>query len=306
MNEEIETSKDVLKDYSLLKKIDRFFYFSIKRLFDIVFSLLGIMFLLPISLIVKISYVLFGDYKTIFYKQKRIGKNGKIIYIFKYRTMIPDADKVLKELLKKQHSNFLSNRNYNINSVLHFDRNILKQYFKELPEMKAENMIIPQNARIVWNGKNFNIEPEKLGRQIDIEKSVDFAIAQLSNGGGEVYFTIITAHKPEVTTEDLASRKDYLNTILKSYLRFKLSDGNVVILNQNTIKTWIKEDEKYGYIVDVENGTDEFIKMLAEKVESANKRSHLNQKLDEQAEKEAIYEALEQTGTVDVEMFYIK
>ena len=86
---------------------------------------------------------------------------------------------------------------------------------------------------------------------------------------------------------------------MKSYLRFKLSDGNVVILNQNTIKTWIKEDEKYGYIVDVENGTDEFIKMLAEKVESANK-------LDEQAEKEAIYEALEQTGTVDVEMFYIK
>lgn len=80
----------------------------------------------------------------------------------------------------------------------------------------------------------------------------------------------------------------------------------MVILNQNTIKTWIKEDEKYGYIVDVENGTDEFIKMLAEKVESANKRSHLNQKLDEQAEKEAIYEALEQTRTVDVEMFYIK
>ena len=101
MNEEIKTSKDVLKDYSLLKKIDRFFYFFIKRLFDIVFSLLGIMFLFPISLIVKISYVLSGDYKTIFYKQKRIGKNGKIIYIFKYRTMIPDADKVLKELLKK-------------------------------------------------------------------------------------------------------------------------------------------------------------------------------------------------------------
>lgn len=101
MNEEIETSKDFLKDYSLLKKIDRFFYFFIKRLFDIVFSLLGIMFLLPISLIVKISYVLSGDYKTIFYKQKRIGKNGKIIYIFKYRTMIPDADEVLKELLKK-------------------------------------------------------------------------------------------------------------------------------------------------------------------------------------------------------------
>lgn len=101
MNEEIETSKDVLKDYSFLKKIDRFFYFSIKRLFDIVFSLLGIMFLLPISLIVKISYVLSVDYKTIFYTQSRIGYKGKEFKFFKFRTMIPNADKVLKELLKK-------------------------------------------------------------------------------------------------------------------------------------------------------------------------------------------------------------
>ena len=101
MNEEIKTSKDVLKDYSLLKKIDRFFYFSIKRLFDIVFSLLGIMFLLPISLIVKISYVLSGDYKTIFYTQSRIGHKGKEFKFYKFRTMIPDADKELEKILKE-------------------------------------------------------------------------------------------------------------------------------------------------------------------------------------------------------------
>lgn len=101
MNEEIETSKDVLKDYSLLKKIDRFFYFPIKRLFDIVFSLLGIMFLLPISLIVKISYVLSGDYKTIFYTQSRIGHKGKEFKFYKFRTMIPDADKELEKILKE-------------------------------------------------------------------------------------------------------------------------------------------------------------------------------------------------------------
>ena len=101
MNEEIETSKDVLKDYSLLKKIDRFFYFSIKRLFDIVFSLLGIMFLLPISLIVKISYVLSGDYKTIFYTQSRIGHKGKEFKFYKFRTMIPNADKELEKILKE-------------------------------------------------------------------------------------------------------------------------------------------------------------------------------------------------------------
>lgn len=101
MDEKSNTSIDVLKDYSLLKKIDRFFYFFIKRLFDIVFSLFGIMFLLPISLIVKISYVLSGDYKTIFYTQTRIGHRGKEFKFYKFRTMIPNADEELERILKK-------------------------------------------------------------------------------------------------------------------------------------------------------------------------------------------------------------
>lgn len=75
-------------------------YFIIKRLFDIICSLIGCIFLLPIALIVKISYLLSGDTKTIFYKQKRIGKNGKFIYIYKFRSMVVNADEILKELLK--------------------------------------------------------------------------------------------------------------------------------------------------------------------------------------------------------------
>lgn len=75
-------------------------YFIIKRLFDIICSLIGCLCLLPIALIVKISYLLSGDTKTIYYKQKRIGKNGKFIYIYKFRSMVVNADEVLKELLK--------------------------------------------------------------------------------------------------------------------------------------------------------------------------------------------------------------
>ena len=56
--------------------------------------------LLPISLIIKICYMVTGDFKSIFYTQKRIGKNGKFIYIYKFRSMVPNADEVLKELLK--------------------------------------------------------------------------------------------------------------------------------------------------------------------------------------------------------------
>lgn len=91
-----EATLESTNSFSIRKTL----YFIIKRLFDIICSLIGCIFLLPIALIVKISYLLSGDTKTIFYKQKRIGKNGKFIYIYKFRSMVVNADEVLKELLK--------------------------------------------------------------------------------------------------------------------------------------------------------------------------------------------------------------
>ena len=84
----------------IMSKIKKVIYYFVKRSFDIMCSIIGLVFMIPLILIVKISYILTGDFKSIFYTQKRIGKNGKFIYILKFRTMIPNADKVLKELLK--------------------------------------------------------------------------------------------------------------------------------------------------------------------------------------------------------------
>ena len=86
---------------TLSRSINKRMYFIIKRLFDIFGSLLGCIFLIPITLIVKICTVITGDFHSIFYRQKRIGKNGKFIYIYKFRSMVPNADEVLKKLLKK-------------------------------------------------------------------------------------------------------------------------------------------------------------------------------------------------------------
>ncbi len=61
-----------------------------KRLFDIFFSLLGIIFLLPLYLIVSILILIDGK-GGIFYKQERVGKNGKIFKVLKFRTMRPDS-----------------------------------------------------------------------------------------------------------------------------------------------------------------------------------------------------------------------
>lgn len=85
---------------SICSRFNRILYFSFKRIFDIFCSLLGILMLIPVASVTKICYLVTGDKKSIFYKQKRIGKNGNFIYIYKFRSMVSNADEVLKELLK--------------------------------------------------------------------------------------------------------------------------------------------------------------------------------------------------------------
>ncbi|MBQ3325785.1 sugar transferase [Candidatus Saccharibacteria bacterium] len=74
-------------------------YRFIKRLFDILFSLVGIIFLIPTFLLIKIAYICTGDFDRIIYSQTRIGKNGKPFKMYKFRTMVPDADKQLARLM---------------------------------------------------------------------------------------------------------------------------------------------------------------------------------------------------------------
>ena len=72
--------------------IKRKCYFAVKRLFDIICSLILLPLVLLIMVIVKISYVLTKDYYPIIFKQKRTGKNGRNFYLYKFRTMVYDND----------------------------------------------------------------------------------------------------------------------------------------------------------------------------------------------------------------------
>ncbi|CAM2779225.1 sugar transferase [Hathewaya histolytica] len=68
------------------------FQFLIKRFFDILLSLFGIIVLLPIYIILFISIKLDSKGGAVF-KQVRVGKNGKRFTIYKFRTMIVNAEK---------------------------------------------------------------------------------------------------------------------------------------------------------------------------------------------------------------------
>ena len=91
----MESNDLVMEDLSKVYIIKRRLYFIIKRLFDICCSLAGMLILIPLTIIVKICYICTGDFGSIFYRQERLGKNGHIIRIFKYRTMVQNADEIL-------------------------------------------------------------------------------------------------------------------------------------------------------------------------------------------------------------------
>lgn len=72
-----------------------------KRIMDILGSLVGILALIPLSIYVYYKNRKEGDKDPIFFTQQRIGKDGKPFKIYKFRTMVPNAEQVLEDLMDK-------------------------------------------------------------------------------------------------------------------------------------------------------------------------------------------------------------
>lgn len=84
-------NEKVKEYYNILSK--RKISLVVKRIFDILLSLILLILLSPIILILAIIIKL--DSKgPIFYRQERITTNGKVFRIFKFRTMVQNADKI--------------------------------------------------------------------------------------------------------------------------------------------------------------------------------------------------------------------
>ncbi len=83
-----------------------------KRGVDILGAIIGFIIFSPFFILIPILYG-FGDGRgPVFFKQKRIGRNGKVFYIYKFRSMVINADKKLKED-KKLYTKYIEN-NYKL------------------------------------------------------------------------------------------------------------------------------------------------------------------------------------------------
>ena len=73
-------------------------YWKKKRIFDIVFTTPILLFFLPLMIIIAIVIVIDDPSAGPFYKQIRVGRHGKEFYMYKFRTMRKNADKIIENL----------------------------------------------------------------------------------------------------------------------------------------------------------------------------------------------------------------
>ena len=98
-------------------------YRVIKRAFDIIVSLVALILLSPVFLAVIIAIKIEDKGKAIF-TQERIGQGGHTFKLYKFRSMVSNADEILMEILKDEDSDLA--REYRINKKFKNDPRITK------------------------------------------------------------------------------------------------------------------------------------------------------------------------------------
>jgi lipopolysaccharide/colanic/teichoic acid biosynthesis glycosyltransferase len=73
-------------------------YLLVKRVLDCVISLSGLILLAPLFLLIALTVKLSSSKGPVFYPWRVLGKNGKPFVGYKFRTMVPDADKLKEQL----------------------------------------------------------------------------------------------------------------------------------------------------------------------------------------------------------------
>lgn len=94
-----------------------------KRFIDICAGITGLVILIPLTIILYIVKIVDNDKGPLFFSQERIGKDGKLFKMYKFRTMVVGADDILKKILEEDEE---ARKEYSKNKKLKNDPRITK------------------------------------------------------------------------------------------------------------------------------------------------------------------------------------
>ncbi len=160
--------KDIEKRVAFLKEnksISKRVYIVVKRFLDIFLSLIGLVLLSPIFLIIAIIIKL--DSKgPVFFVHSRIGEKGKPIGIYKFRTMVTNAEELIKKFTPEQKEEFEKNfKLENDPRVTKIGNFLRKTSLDELPQilniLKGELSIIGPRPIVQTELEKYGDDKEK-------------------------------------------------------------------------------------------------------------------------------------------------
>jgi exopolysaccharide biosynthesis polyprenyl glycosylphosphotransferase len=105
-----------------------------KRVFDLVLSLLALIFALPIMMI-SILLVYLEDGSPVIFRQKRVGKDGRLFEIFKIRTMVKNAEELHAQIEKRDVDGNLIHKMKDDPRVTRVGRFLRRFSLDELPQL---------------------------------------------------------------------------------------------------------------------------------------------------------------------------
>ena len=97
---DVSREKTVTIDRDTTLHNDRFYWYG-RRTQDIIFSLLALLVLWPVMLIVALVIYIDSPGASPIFVQQRVGRDGKLFSFLKFRSMVPDAEQKLAEVLYK-------------------------------------------------------------------------------------------------------------------------------------------------------------------------------------------------------------
>ena len=167
--ETIESKQSTTIRVSTLLRLRSFMYRVVKRAFDIIFALVGCIGVVLLIPFVKISYLLTGDRNPIFLKNHmRIGRGGRPFRFYKFRTMVPDAERILHEELFKDPAILAE---YQQNKKLKNDPRITKmgKFLRRtsLDEFPQFINVLKGDMSIIGNRPYMVSEKEDMGEYFD-------------------------------------------------------------------------------------------------------------------------------------------
>ncbi len=126
------STSDIAADIKVNNKKSYLFF---KRCFDILCAAFGLTLLFLPLLVIALIIVIDSPGASPIYSQQRVGKNGRHFKFYKFRSMIPNADKMLDSLLEKNEMEGPAFKMKDDPRITRFGKFIRRTSIDELPQL---------------------------------------------------------------------------------------------------------------------------------------------------------------------------